>query len=435
MRLFLYELRKIWRLPVLIVIAAIVGMYSFMFLSYYFNYAKYGHNYNTPVMVLLDLKAEYGDSLEPDERIDAEKYFGIYAGYLDEFIVGNPKYEEIGIFNGQDFIELDALMANPEGHEEWGDMDDERWVQAFEEYDLWRSEYANQFWWDNKYMELSNYAVWRVQELAYFLQWVDRYFAEEIDIEVYFTVWEDEERTMPILTISERELAHLQNEYSQSGTFPSRNIFPYRFANDTSHFFSFLMIAAIIAIGILLLPTITRDRHSNMTYMQFSSRKGRRILRSQFAAMMTSAFIMSVIIIGGAVTAFLMNNGWLYGEFYDNQIATWFNIPWFDITYIQYIMLLCGLSLLVTMGAAAIFFCLSAFSRDYVGLLLKAIPAVTVLAIIGINALRRLLFIPNSLYRIVPVIGIEFIVSGVVLAVGIGLCVLACKRAMGKDLL
>jgi hypothetical protein len=365
-----------------------------MYLSYFIEYHRFQNNYGSLVMVLSDLQAEYGTELDHDERIDAEKYFDIYASYLDEFIVGNPEYSEIGIFSGIELIEHTEKLNNPEGSHEWGAGDDPRWIAAKEEYRAFYNEYARRFSF-GEYREASNHATWRFSALEYIFTQYD---------------WciEDGQGTM--------------------------NLFPYRFAADTSRFSASLIIIVIIAVGVLLLPTITRDRQSNMTSLQYSSKAGRRILRTQFAAMMTSAFIISAIIICGFVVLFLHGNAEHFGIFYNQRIINFMFVPLIDITYSQYFMLLCGLTLLTIMGAAALFWFMSVYSRDYVQLLLKAIPLTAVLCIVGNSILQHLL-IGNSLYYITHIIGIEFIVCGVVLAVGIGLCVFACKRAMGRDLL
>jgi multisubunit Na+/H+ antiporter MnhC subunit len=263
----------------------------------------------------------------------------------------------------------------------------------------------------------------------------ERYITDECCCGPY--TWQNWQYWIPV-----NAAQHLQNEYSGRGFCVSHSLFPAQFYVATSEFFAFLMILAIILTGVLLLPAITRDRLSNMSDLQFSSRKGRRLMRTQFAAAMTAAFILAIIVIGGFTAMFLLNNADYFGQFYNQRVATnstpFFGlqiIPWFDITFAQYLILFTGVSVAVVMAAAALFWFLSVYSRDYVGLLLKAVPATVVLCIMGRWIVRFLLIYGNHLYQTIQIIGIEFIVSGIVLVIGVGLCVFACMRNMRRDLL
>jgi hypothetical protein len=206
----------------------------------------------------------------------------------------------------------------------------------------------------------------------------------------------------------------------------------------TAEFFYFLITIAIIAAGILLLPVVTRDRHSNLIDLQYSSKAGRRILRTQFAAYMTSAFIAAVVIFGGVTALFLARNAVFYERFYNQQIASLFwgtHLPWFDITYLQFVGIGVALGIVVITAAAGLFFLLSVYSRNYVMLALKAVPAIVLFAQIGNRVVFYTLMFQNPLYAAIPVVGIEFIVSGFVLVASTGLCVFACKQAARKEVL
>ena len=169
MRLFLYELKKIWRLPLLLIIAVITAMYAYMFLEFYINYSKMGGQVGTTdyctALMLSELQAEYGQTLEPDKRIDVEKYYDIWGAELDEYIIGNPKYAEEGIFSGRDLWEYVELLNNPEGSEEWGDYTDERWVEATKIYVEFVPElYAPYLY--GEYQTQTNYALAKMDALS-----------------------------------------------------------------------------------------------------------------------------------------------------------------------------------------------------------------------------------------------------------------------------
>jgi hypothetical protein len=445
MRLFLQEMKKIWRLPILVVIAVVTAMYGYMFLGFYISYSSLGAlhgstDYYTALM-LADLQEEYGQILEPHERIDAEKFFGIYSAQIDEFIIGNPKYEREGIFNAWDLWEREKELRNPPGSEDWGEYGvDERWAESEAVYFPWENEFFEPFRW-GEYRVPSNHALLKMTALDYLFylyDWHDNYGAvlrgadkDEFDIvNRHFTGWDENENE--VIWISEKEMAQLRSQHTAD---PRHNLFSGEFFERTMDFYTNLVVIVLIAVGILLLPLITRDRQRNMIAMQWSSKKGREILRIQFAAVMTSAFVLATGIVGGFTTVFLTANADVFGIFYNQRVATWTVIPWFDFTFMQFIVIFIAVIMVFALGAAALFFFLSVYSRDYVQLLLKGVPVGALMAIIGTMTVNKILIGDNQLYRIVPIFKIEFVVSGVVLAIGIGLGVFACIRAMRKDLL
>jgi multisubunit Na+/H+ antiporter MnhC subunit len=413
MKLFLYELKKIWRLPLLLITAAVTLMYGSVFAAFFiglpYNWDGYGSYLGVQAEVLTDLQAEYGEYLTTADRIDAVKFFDIYAELpADERLVqigGGFSWQRNTLMNQFFHFDWLNLSAFPLCCDD-GECDES--PKCVGEY----REFVD--------VDMSRFFNWRT-------------YAHCCCNVTFDSI---------INPLGASAVEHLQNEYSGRGFCISQSLFPTMFYTATSQFFSYLMILAIILTAISLLPVITRDRRSNMSDLQFSSRKGRRLMRTQFAAAMTSAFMLAVVIIGGFTTAFLVSNADMFGMFYNQKAATGQSavfgfqlIPWFDITYAQYVALFVGISVAVVMAAAAVFWFLSVYSRDYVQLLLKAIPLTVALCILGRWTVRHLLIYGNHLYQTIQIIGIEFIVSGVLLAVGSGLCVFACKRAMRRDLL
>lgn len=62
-------------------------------------------------------------------------------------------------------------------------------------------------------------------------------------------------------------------------------------------------------------------------------------------------------------------------------VSVWndFSFPWFDWTYGQYLLVLLGMTFLLTLAASGFTVVLSWFSGSYVAMLLKAIPLIFVL--------------------------------------------------------
>lgn len=112
--------------------------------------------------------------------------------------------------------------------------------------------------------------------------------------------------------------------------------------------------------------------------------------------------------------------------------------PWFDWTYGTYLLVLAGLILALSLGAAGLTAFLSQYSGNYIAMLLKAVPLfVAVGVVLGSWLLDRpFTFRPlwDGYGPWVPK-GAEAVAAAVLLALGLGLCALACRRQRKRELL
>jgi len=381
-------------------------MYSFIFFRIAIisptSFIRLHHH----AMIAADLQNKYGATLSPENRIDSEKLFDVYTSWLDEFIENDSRFTDHGVYTWAALRENMPLF------------------NSLDAYDMFQMIYA---------ME-TNHALDRIITLENFFRLYDFYydagFEGGLDL-----IWDDS-GLIPLFEPHIETLATFI--YSDHYKYcPMQSVFPSWFVDTTTWFFRDLITIVIIAVGILILPIITRDRLSNMVDLQYSSKAGRRILRTQFAAMMVSSFALSAIIIGSLITVFLVSNAVFYDSFFNSRIAStiWnLHLPWFDITFMQFVGISFVISMAVAMAASMVLFFLSAHSHNYVNLLLKAIPVIVVMSRLGRMALYMPLMFQNPLYAMWNVIGIEFIASGVLLAIGIGLYIFTCKQALRKDL-
>ncbi|MCI8409003.1 MAG: hypothetical protein HFJ09_06995 [Lachnospiraceae bacterium] len=103
-------------------------------------------------------------------------------------------------------------------------------------------------------------------------------------------------------------------------------------------------------------PVVTRDRLANMQQLQWSSQKGRKVLGTQFLALLLSAFILTVIDLVIFIGAYSTLGT---GVFWNNPIHTfceYVNVFWFDLTYGQYVMCIIGIAVILSLGMAVLVF-------------------------------------------------------------------------------
>ena len=112
--------------------------------------------------------------------------------------------------------------------------------------------------------------------------------------------------------------------------------------------------------------------------------------------------------------------------------------PWFDWSYGTYLLVLTGLLLALSLGTAGLTVFLSQYSGNYIAMLLKAVPLFAAAgAVLGSWLLNQpFTFRPlwDGRGPWVPR-GAEAVVAVVLLALGLGLCALACFRQKRRELL
>jgi hypothetical protein len=371
---------------------------------------------------ITELKAEYGSTLSYDEWLDAHKFIDKYKADMDEVIKGNLFYEQYGVYsvadlyeiqeiwNGIGYIQVDEVMSVPD----WSQISEEE----RERIDILGT------------MPYPDYVYYyKIENTAWYLEKIGEYFYNDDYVsDILTTRFEDKRQLTP------RRIEYLVNKYDIDSQV---NLFYSTILYSTSNYYSKFIGLIIISAGILLLPYITRDRRNNMVAMQFASRKGRKIIRTQFTAVMLSAFMLTVIMFSVFMGIYFNHNSEflpLMNQSVNSVISPW-DLLWFDLTYGQYIGVLAIITLFLTMGTAAIIFRLSMYSHDYVSAIMKTIPVIAIFCVIGLLATLDTLNFINALFEMIPIMGIETIICGFVFVFGVVLCMRVSRRVRREDLL
>ena len=151
----------------------------------------------------------------------------------------------------------------------------------------------------------------------------------------------------------------------------------------------FRQITLILIMAALLLhsPLVTTDRARNMQHLQFHTRVGRRVVRRQFVSTIVSAVLLTTIVLLG-LGLYLASTGvfayWNQGitsyltHFGPYSIAAGF----WPISFGSYVLILVALCYGFSVGAAAVAFVISRYSRNMISLAIKTLPVFIVLAVL-----------------------------------------------------
>lgn len=200
----------------------------------------------------------------------------------------------------------------------------------------------------------------------------------------------------------------------------------YQIMGNVMEYWRWASVFIILSVMVLAAHVITKDTLAGIRTLQYSSKCGRKVLKTQFFATVLSAATLTVLemLIFVAVYAKLGTE-----QFWNSPINSFYegDIYWFDLSYGQYVLSILLLTALFAGGAAGIAFFLSCFSRNYISLMLKIIPVFFVLGMLGNKCIAYLFSFKNQLYGLTGVKGIELYAGIIILLLGTALSFAALK--------
>ncbi len=402
MRLLAWELRKIWRPGILAAILLLGAVYYWMFPEFYIEYFCNGPASQAQFQLASEWVAEYGPTLEPEERAKLDGQLAEEIQAFDRQIAGIPEAAAAGLTDYETFDQFREDYLN-NAHDGGGQADVDM------EYLLSRV-YGGTNW-------------YVIRELE---QTMDTYDTQ--DEHLALVISNREEQGDPeAMILREKQLAEPERAHG---------LLPFSVKESTREYGRDLAVWCVLSIVLLLCPTLVRDRLRRTRAMQWTSRRGRSVLTTQMAAALCSALVLTAVNLVTYAIPFLAQEPLRFRDCGLGGIWEW-SSPWFDWTYGTYLVVLAGLILTLSLAAAGLTVFLSQYSGSYIAMLLKALP---LFAAVGAALGSWLLDQPFCFRRLweggpwVPR-GTEAAVAAGLLAVSIVLCVLTCRRQRKRELL
>ncbi|GHU87411.1 hypothetical protein FACS1894202_01640 [Clostridia bacterium] len=391
MRVFLYELKKLWNLKTTTAILAFFGLYFGLFLmSEIKEVEQYKSDPDSKMNFELyeELLGRYGTVIDRDEIID----FGIdekIQGLIDraDSIIENDKSGIFAKYGIQKYEEVfDATLDMP-----WED---------YEAIVSGRNSY---------FRDLS-------LELSLLRDIKQRYDTNDPHLNSHIS---------ETSFVYARELAAREN----------RSVMPYYIPEQLSVYSAMLTILCVICSVLLVSPFVATDRTRKVYLLQYSSSYGRKILGTQFAAVIASAFVLSLVL-----TAFC---GAMYATlnmqmFWDVSIISFWGVSFymFGVTYGQYALLLAVMPIVFSVAAACAGFVLSRFSDNYAKLFIKVVPLGLIGIIVGYAAISNALSNENTVFVLFGrcLLAPEVILCGLLIIFGVTAITLVLRRERRVDI-
>lgn len=404
MNLFWQELRKIWRPGILAALVALGAVYYYIRPAFYIEYFCNGPQDRVEFQLALDWVERYGPTIEPSERAEIGRQLEEEETRFASYAAGSSDLAARGVTDYDSFEAFCDTCYNG----------DAAYEAAKERGDLTLIDHV-------LHSGETNYFT--VQELRSFLE-----------------AWDGEALPDPEEGPDERwaaspRLAALCRERVRAmrADRAGRSVLPPDVVSSTNEYAVYLAVWCIISAILLLSPTLVRDRLHRTRAMQWASRRGRRILRTQFAAALISGLLLTVLNIGVYSVPFASTKALVFRDCSLHSVLRYY--PWFDWSYGQYLLALLGLILLLTLGASGLTAFLSQYSGNYVAMLLKSVPLIDALAVLGMAVMTSAFYFSNDAARFLLLPGGEFLCAAALAALGLLLCALVCRRQRKRELL
>lgn len=339
MELLKWELRKIWRPGILAAILLLGAVYYWMFPQFYIEHFCNGPQSEAQFDLASDWVERYGPTLEPEERAELDEQMAGEITAFDTQITAIPEAAAAGLTDYKSFLSFrgDYLngIRNTDGQ---ADMD----VEAL----LYRV-YGGTNW-------------YRIEVL---IDTMETYDTQE-DRRAQIVSNRQQDGQLETMVWREAELASSETAHS---------LLLSSVKHSTQEYGKDLAVWCILSVVLLLSPTLVRDRLQGTRAMQWLSRRGRGILNVQMGAALLSALALTIVNLNIYAIPFLAQGPLQFAACGLDGIWEW-GAPWFNWTYGTYLLVLAGLFLALSLGAAGLTVFLSQYSGNYIAMPLKAVP-------------------------------------------------------------
>lgn len=328
MSILFMELKKIWRLPTVILIAIFMLQNYNLTVDYYGSLSEVNRTHWEEREVMMELSQRFGKTLEEEEFPEAQKMLEELHEELDEIIRNHEDYDTNKVKDYATFKEIEGEsweMPSPENDQALGHYMYDNHHDLILKEDMFAG-------------VLSEYEI-KMNDPTY--------------------------RTY---TDSQGELASAQWEEGKG-----RSLMPYYVEYMTQNTIYGQFMYATFYMMLLLLPTVVRDRKNNLQDLQWSSFTGRKVLWIQYLAHWVTAMVFLLpapLFLLHYINVEEIMYFWDYSMLFFYASTTYL----LDFTLKQLVWCYLLFSFVASFAMSGFIFLLSRYSKNYPSLLLKAVP-------------------------------------------------------------
>ena len=295
------------------------AVYYWMFPQFYIEYFTNGPYAKTQFDLADHWVEQYGPTLEPEERERLDSQLAEEISAFDAQITAIPDAAAAGLTNYVAFLSFREDYLN-------GVRDSNGQADMDTEYLLNRV-YGGTNW-------------YRIEVL---IDTMETYDTQE-DRRAQIVSNRQQDGQLETMVWREAELASSETAHS---------LLLSSVKHSTQEYGKDLAVWCILSVVLLLSPTLVRDRLQGTRAMQWLSRRGRGILNVQMGAALLSALALTIVNLNIYAIPFLAQGPLQFAACGLDGIWEW-GAPWFNWTYGTYLLVLAGLFLALSLGAAGL---------------------------------------------------------------------------------
>lgn len=415
MRLLKEELAKIWQPRLVAAIVALGVLFYLLFSAHWVQYFHGGPFNKADFDLSVGWMSEFGATIDDSERLLLDEQLARERELFDAQIIDIPEAAEAGIDEYADLLALRNLTFDENGRAQT----DGALASLTEEE---TSKILISF---SAIDDKTNYPV--IQQLEQFIEGYDYYASSEGALSA--------EELALYTGAAQARIAEL-NRATESGV----GYLPLGTFDSTMSYAKWLAVWTVLSVIMLLSPAVVRDRIHRVQALQWASRTGRQAESVQLLAGLLSALALTCINIATYAIPFLANNPLALANapLHSPISISMVRLPWFDLTYGEYLLALVSFVLALGVSAGAFALMLSRISNTYISMLFKTLPLFVALGALFASWLFETplffkeLFIGSGIWM--PK-GADVASIAAVFAASLVLCAVACYRIRKRELL
>ncbi|MCR1899151.1 hypothetical protein NSA47_09160 [Irregularibacter muris] len=327
MKIVLHEIKKVFRLKMIIIVMFMSLILYFLHTSYYIDHFPNGRPALDSYNISLEMLENYGESIDEEEFIHFKKVYEKEIERANQYLQDNKLARETGISTYEEFRSMDLAVES---------------FREFSSYIMFE-ENVDSFW-----------------ELQAREDLIRDYEEKEIFIE-------------GISKVSNKQQRQRIDEVVNEGIINS--IFPGLILDNYRSYIRQVSLIILLSVIFMLSPIYLRDKTNNINYIQYTSKIGRRLFKKKAVAAIIASFIIITLQL---IVFFLLYATNHTGMFLNSNIISIFSktIFWYNLTFTQYIILtVMGIYALGFIIALTVSF-ISSLAPNYITMIAIQIPLV-----------------------------------------------------------
>lgn len=337
MRIIINEIKKIFSFKMICLLILGSTIIYKMFISFDIDYFPNGRPTLDEYNIMVQMIKDYGHEMNETELKHLKNIYKEKLIEADEFLSNNKNFNEVGIYSYEDYENANEKSSFKEENQKLNDI----------KWDYLGREEGTIFW------ELQTFP-----NLISLYEGRNNYYSENLN--------ENQEKRINKI---------IENKENES-------ILPWVVFDNYNDLIRFSAACIVIGITFMLTPLFLRDKKDKVEYLQYSSKHGRKLFKSKLIAGLISALIITSIEI---IICFILYRGNNTSMFFESNINSIFNDRfWFNITFIQYIILTVISIYIISIIVAFISMFISSKVNSYIAAIGVQVP--TLFATCGLTA-------------------------------------------------